>query len=1076
MSLTPPMYTPPPRVTPTPSALPSAKARRASDMSERAALLGRATSAATPSSRASSSACASDGVARHSARATDGDIERGEDGVRDRDRAFADVRACGASSRATMGERASSAYDRHVRGGLSGAATCVLAVGAFAVACACGRATSVGGARAVAVGAALGDGLHETANLNAFTGSSFDHATGVALNGWLQLEDWFYANGETSIVDSDLGQAQGAVFPPVFTSSEDLGFKWASEGELTMKLVEKLGEDAAVQALAAHRSDFLTNSDLEKIKGLGYQTLRVPITWAAFQGTDEKPTVLVHDPVYKDRAFVSLDKKELTSVLRTVHRVTGSTILLDMHNMPGGSSAGTYNGIFPHRPAFWDDEKTQILGLHSARKMLEWYNDLAEADKDFVDGFTLLNEPAHMMPEKKEVMLKWMAKAIYMYREIVVRPRESMKRPVPKLYVNLMNTAGIAQNEYGKLMASWFDETELDNWAVLDVHFYLAWGNTGCESGCAFKCSDPIPKIAESVRASAAAFIGSIKRPAETYGVKHFSIGEWSLATHRDSSKGCSDSVVSQTVYKSQLKAFKAMGAKNFFWGWKMPSAGLHENFWSMDVYQTRMAASQLGEQTSMTPRLGGAPTNQASLGNLPKFPLDDKTMSVVSSLLDKADVRASSIVKQAPPNLWRMKPDFAPLGIDAEGAAQPVAEQPTVVPVATTGAFAPVHVELNPTQVPATAQPAQPVAAQPAQTVVEQPAQPVVEQPAQTGAAQPAAAQPAQTVAAQPATQPAQPAATQPAQTVVEQPVQPVVEQPAQQAQPAQTDSKFAPVHVELNPGQAVQAQALPLSQPHAVATAPKPVPVQATPAQPVAPVADAPVVYASQRHDGSFWATAYGLDALKPPSVHKNAFMIEDSKDIDETEYYEEPREVIAKRTGRALPTYADDAKDNLHQHRSTYSMHDAKNMKTGKVSYDLFSRASTGAGSDDDIDMENMENDDADTDFDVSNLMVGSDDFTMRPSKRESFAEDSTERVPSRSSSSSHSKHKSHSDDNDEYDDDDDNVAATGDDEENASWTSLAGRDLEVEESTRSTKSSSKSRTHKHSSSHRHDDDDD
>ena len=59
-------------------------------------------------------------------------------------------------------------------------------------------------------------------------------------------------------------------------------------------------------------------------------------------------------------------------------------------------------------------------------------------------------------------------------------------------------------------------------------------------------------------------------------------------------------------------------------------------------------------------------------------------------------------------------------------------------------------------------------------------------------------------------------------------------------------------------------------------------------------------------------------------------------------------------------------------------------------------------------------------------------------------------------------------------DEYTDE--NVAAAGDDGENASWTSLAGRDLEVEESTRSTKSSSKSRTHKHSSSHRHDDDDD
>merc|ERR1712164_180171 len=57
------------------------------------------------------------------------------------------------------------------------------------------------------------------------------------------------------------------------------------------------------------------------------------------------------------------------------------------------------------------------------------------------------------------------------------------------------------------------------------------------------------------------------------------------------------------------------------------------------------------------------------------------------------------------------------------------------------------------------------------------------------------------------------------------------------------------------------------------------------------------------------------------------------------NEAEHYEEPREAVAARTGTPLPTYADDAVDHLHQHRNTYSMHDAKHMKH-KISYDLFS----------------------------------------------------------------------------------------------------------------------------------------
>ena len=116
------------------------------------------------------------------------------------------------------------------------------------------------------------------------------------------------------------------------------------------------------------------------------------------------------------------------------------------------------------------------------------------------------------------------------------------------------------------------------------------------------------------------------------------------------------------------------------------------------------------------------------------------------------------------------------------------------------------------------------------------------------------------------------------------------------------------------------------------------------------------AQIVYAKDRHDGSFWGTSYGLDALKPPEIHQNSLMIDDEQNVDETEYYEEPREAVAARTGAKLPTYADDAVDHLHQHRSTYSMHDAKHMKH-KISYDLFSSSASKMSDsydyDDDVD---------------------------------------------------------------------------------------------------------------------------
>ena len=183
------------------------------------------------------------------------------------------------------------------------------------------------------------------------------------------------------------------------------------------------------------------------------------------------------------------------------------------------------------------------------------------------------------------------------------------------------------------------------------------------------------------------------------------------------------------------------------------------------------------------------------------------------------------------------------------------------------------------------------------------------------------------------------------------------------------------------------------------------------ATQAAAAAAPSAAPIVYAKDRHDGSFWGTAYGLDALKGTEVHQNALMSDDSAPVNEAEYYEEPREAVAARTGTPLPTYADDAVDHLHQHRNTYSMHDAKHMKH-KISYDLFSADGSSKSRGKRDDGSNVESagastrrksktkrDDGRVDFDS---LVESQNFEKKKGAKKAarVTEDSVEKVPKKS----------------------------------------------------------------------------
>ena len=993
-------------------------------MSERAALLGR------DGDRPSSSR-----ATRDRARARDDayDVERArgeidaDDGARD----------AGDDARGGKTTRASDGAGRDAR--RRGRAACVALGAMVAVLGARARGTATGDARA-RESAALGLTPVER---EAFTRVP-DNA-GVALNGWLHLEDWFFANGESTLVDSPLGRAQGRVLPPFFNSAEELGFSWSSEGELVAKLAKKYGNLKTVKIMNAYRSSWMTNADVEKIARVGYKTLRLPVNWAAFMGTEKSPTRVVEDPKYSDRAQVTVDQMTLTNVLRILHKKTGARVVVDMHNMPGGSSEGTYNGVSPHPPAFWDDAKLQDVGVNAIHSMFKWYNHLTEDDKDFVDGFTLLNEPAHLMPAKRDAMLAWMEKAIFAYRQLVARPREMSGKRVPKLYVNLMETSGLAVQEYGKLMRKWFDREELRTWAVLDTHFYLAWGVNGCKSGCAWSCSDSSQHITETVRSAMAGHIAKVKRTAEDIGVHQFSVGEWSLATHHDSAMGCDEDRVKHAVYRGQMRAFEVANMPNFFWGWKMQRAGKHQDFWSMEHFQASLGAFHDDSEVSggnVTTNAGRTtPAEQAQA--LPR-----PTVARLGASQEDASEEYSDPMTLADAMKAATSTDVLPTPV-APASSSPVpttspnaAEQQSLTGIETNatevnssstlgfeGHAAPWEKAsrgLPPVDFTQENQNGGPNREQkhhksdisdefeevePRHSSHKEQPQADREQKHHTVRQQPIAAQPTtyqqpqQTATYQ---QPAQPTTyQQPQQTATyQQPAQPVPMSGSSQSRPALAParqvvpSRFAP---------AVQA----------------PVTSSTT--------SDKPIVYAKDRHDGSFWGTSYGLDALKPPEIHQNSLMIDDEQNVDETEYYEEPREAVAARTGAKLPTYADDAADHLYHHRSTYSMHDAKHMKH-KISYDLFSSSASKASDsydddDDDVDEDTRDahghgrkKHDESVDFEA---LAESQSFVPKESSKHNKNpwDDSVERAPKKKSS-----HRSSSADFDEDDDEGDENLST------------------------------------------------
>lgn len=433
----------------------------------------------------------------------------------------------------------------------------------------------------------------------------------VNLGGWLCLEDWFFSGSIGRYVSTpvELSRGQGACLPPMVNGP--LEEPWPSEGVLAYRLNKTRGPEFTATAFKAHRESFISQTDFAQLRDLGIKSVRIPMTWATFadvltpvdpvygKHNPETDTVLVPDPYYYENAsFATVPRQWLRETLRSAAD-NGLRVILDLHNMPGGSSDGTYSGVWPAIPQFWMS-KTRLgkqvplteVGLWLSKALIDW----VESFKDLIDrgaiwGMCLLNEPAHMSAGKKwaneSQVLEYVENFTNLFRQ------SSLPGRGVRLYVQIIESAfkdfdGVVPQWYN----TFFSKEERHSWAVMARHFYTAW-SPACQGlviqGGGYQCDQQLQTISSKLRDCVYGFAGDFV--AKFDGM--CAVTEWSLGTHFDANMACSNSNVLRAVFEANVDAFSFITEREaprfkiepFFWTWRMPYGPKFQPGWSLKYF-----------------------------------------------------------------------------------------------------------------------------------------------------------------------------------------------------------------------------------------------------------------------------------------------------------------------------------------------------------------------------------------------------------------------------------------------------------------------------------------------------------
>ena len=404
------------------------------------------------------------------------------------------------------------------------------------------------------------------------------------------------ADYQYDLVDTQRGSPQGRLFPsdvvqahPFTPATNATVEPWYCEGDLTTATTARIGAAATIDAFVKHRTTYWSEQDLVTMASHGVNTVRLNVGWWAFHSFPlPAEESIITDPCYGNKTFVTLSEGFLTMWMDRF-AAHGIQVLFDLHAMPCGSADGTYNGVFPQKPLFFENATAQSIGLQVIDNMLSWYNALNPARRAAVYGFTLLNEPGHLMvpgmiPTAAPIV-SWLRDAVALYEKKVVTGVESP----PMLLMNLIGTA-FNYPACSDQVACMVNVTAVDldlahkDWAVFDVHHYFAWDGG---SGIPMQNCSTAAALRSYVDVGMTSYMTEIVTKGNKVGLYNFATSEWSLCTHRNDSQACQAPDSQTIMHEGQREAFRKEGFANFFWGWNMPYGGWHEAKWSLKHFLT---------------------------------------------------------------------------------------------------------------------------------------------------------------------------------------------------------------------------------------------------------------------------------------------------------------------------------------------------------------------------------------------------------------------------------------------------------------------------------------------------------
>lgn len=493
---------------------------------------------------------------------------------------------------------------------------------------------------------------------------------GVNFASWLSLEDYFFVgdNGAVEVATPDGAPPAARCFPPLETN-----VSWKSETDLFQQLTAKHGVSHAILAFEAYRVSFIDlEQDLGRIASAGIQGVRIPLSWCLTdfdpaqdelllvqeRSDEEEDTLNNHDelllsrytcvdPFYAKKGiqvrWPAVPRALVQRLLRTCHKF-GLKAILDVHTYAGGTSPGTFSGVWPRPPLFWvydnPSDPTNDVGRTLFRDFLVWLEELADTDPHAfagLGGITPMNEPAHLAgqfgpgsgnPDKVSFVpnlpsdmeqeylhslhkampagphlrvLRWQSDALEAFRrtslaergiQLVVNIHESIL--VAALTTPDESDSGGRHPKATQLLADWWKqsttEEERASWAVLDMHHYHAW-EPHCEGTVtghdgAYLCGDT---AAAATVLEACTSWATTLRNAVGESAARLSSGEFSASTHHSVALSCTDSTTLRQTYQAQVAAAREAGVNLYFWAWKMPHGGAFRPAWSMNELMHRL-------------------------------------------------------------------------------------------------------------------------------------------------------------------------------------------------------------------------------------------------------------------------------------------------------------------------------------------------------------------------------------------------------------------------------------------------------------------------------------------------------